>query len=132
MSIATVRTNMATALRTISGLRASEYLTETVNPPHAMLDYEVEPDLTFARGADVYRFTVTVFANRSSSEASQKLLDLYRDPTSSSGVKYVLENDATLAAVVDYVRVTRIGKVELVPVGSVEYLAVNFDAEVVI
>ena len=132
MTVATVRTNMAGALRTIAGLRASEYLTESVQPPHAMFDYEVEPDLTFARGADVYKFTITVFCDRTAERPSQVFLDSLRDPSSSTGVKRTLEDNATLATVVDYVRVTRIGAVEIIPVGAVEYLAVKFDAEVVL
>lgn len=131
MTIATVRSAMATALRTISGLRASEYLTEQVKTPHAMIDFEVEPDLTFGRGADVYRFQVTVFSDRAAERASQVFLDTLRDPQATDGIKYVLEHDATLAAQVDYCRVTRIGKTEIIPVSGVEYLAVTFDAEVV-
>lgn len=132
MTVATVRTNMAGALRTITGLRASEYLTESVQPPHAMFDYEIEPDLVFAQGADVYKFTVTVFCDRTAERPSQVFLDTLRDPSSATGVKRVLEDNATLASVVDYVRVTRIGMVEIIPVGGVEYLAVKFDAEVVL
>jgi len=132
MSIATVRSAMATALRTIDGLRASEYITEQVSTPQAMFDYEVEPDLTFARGGDVYRFTVLVACERSPERASQVYLDLLRDPSSSTAVKYVLENNATLAAQVDYARVTRIGRVDPRVIGATEYLCCDFDVEVVL
>lgn len=132
MTIANVRTKLAEALETVPGLRASEYLTETVNPPHAMFDYSVVPDLTFARGSDLYNFTITVFVGRTADVAAQKQLDLFRDPTSTTGVKYVLENNAALAGVVDYVRVTAIGATELIPVSGVEYLAAQFSMEGVI
>lgn len=136
MSVATVRAAMGTALRTITSgdiaLRVTDYLTDQVTPPHAMFDCEIEPDLSFGRGADVYRFTIWVFVDRTPEVAAQKYIDLLRDPTTSTGLKQTLETDATLAAAVDYVRVTRIGKVEIAPVAGVEYLMVPFDVEVVI
>lgn len=123
---------MAAALRTISGLRASEYITESIQAPHAMFDYEINPDLTFQRGADVYLFTVSVFAQRTAERTSQVFLDELRDPNSTSGVKYTLEHDATLAAEIDYARVTRIGRIETKVVSAIEYLGCDFDVEVVI
>lgn len=132
MSVATVREKMATALRTITDLKASEYITESINPPMAMFDYRVNPDLTFARGADVYTFTVRVFAARTPERASQVFLDLIRDPSTAGGVKRTLEDNADLAAVVDYVHVTEISEVEPVTVGNADYLSVRFTAEVVI
>lgn len=132
MTIASFRTALAATLRTIAGLRASEYITESVQPPHAMFDFEVEPDLTFGRGGDVYRFTITVFSDRGAERASQVFLDDLRDPNSTTGVKYTIENNGTLAAACDYARVTRIGRIDPRIVGVTEYLACDFDVEVVI
>jgi hypothetical protein len=132
MSVATFRTALATTLRTIPGLRASEYMTDEIVVPHAMFDYEIEPHLVFARGADVYRFTVQVFTSRSSDVASQKFLDLLRDPTTSTGLTQTVEDSASLAAVCDYAQVKSIGKIELAQVGGVEYLMVPFEIEVVL
>lgn len=133
MTVADVREALAAALRTIPGLRASEYLTDEVVPPHAMFDYTVEPHMVFARGADVYRFTIQVFCSRSSDGASQKFLDLLRDPASSTGLLQVVETDSTLAAVVDYARVTSVGAIQIAPVKpGVEYLMVPFEVEIVL
>lgn len=132
MSIASVRTAMATALRTISGLRVSEYLVDEIVVPHAMFDFAVEPHMVFARGADVYRFSVKVFASRSSDQPSQKYLDLLRDPTTSGGLIQTLETDATLAAAVDYARVTSISPVQIAQVGLTEYLMIEAQVEVVL
>lgn len=132
MSVASVRTALATALRTISGLRVNEYITDEIVPPHAMFDYSIEPHLVFARGADVYRFNIKVFANRGSDVASQKFLDLLRDPTTSGGLIRTIEEDATLAAAVDYARVSSVGEIQIANVGGAEYLMIEVQVEVVL
>lgn len=132
MSIASVRTALATALRTISDLKVSEYITDELTPPHAMFDYAIEPHMVFARGADVYRFNVKVFANRSSDTASQKYLDLLRDPSTAGGLIQTIEEDATLDAAVDYARVTSVGEIQIANVGGAEYLMIEAQVEVVL
>lgn len=132
MSIADVRAGFGTALRTISGLNVDDYVVEGVRPPHAMVDWEADYDMTFARGADVYTFSVLVFAQRANPEQSQKLLDTYRDPSSASSIKTALEGNATLGALVDYVRVQTVDRPQVVTVGNADYLMVTFGCEVVI
>lgn len=128
---AQVRAGFGTALRTISGLNVDEYIVEGVRPPHAMVDCEIDYDLTFARGSDAYTFVVMVYAQRSNAEQSQKLLDAYRDPTDSKSIKTTLEGNATLAALIDYVRVTRVGRPELATIGNADYIVITFECEVV-
>lgn len=133
MTIAALRTAMATALRTIPKLHVSEYMTAEVSPPHAMFDFSVEPHLTFARGGDVYRFTVQVFTSRGADTASQKFLDKLRDPGNTEGLIRVLETDATLAAACDYARVTSVSGVQIAnPKPNVEYLMIEALVEVVL
>lgn len=127
-----VRAGMVTALQTISGLRASAYVTETINPPMALIDYEANYDLTFGRGAHTFMFKVKVFAQRTGEKQSQVFLDTLRDPTNTAGVKQTLEDNAALAALVDYVAVRRVGFVEPVDIGQAQYLTVEFDVEVVL
>ncbi|MFZ5863016.1 MAG: hypothetical protein ACOYXR_09280, partial [Nitrospirota bacterium] len=97
-----------------------------------MFDFAIEPHMVFARGADVYRFRVKVFASMSSEVAGQKFLDLLRDPSTTTNLGYVLETDATLAAAVDYVRVTGVSEVQVATVGAADYLLVEWEAEVVL
>lgn len=132
MTIASFRTAFATACRTITDMRASEYITDQVTAPQVMFDLEIEPDLTFGRGADVYRVTGWVLASRTAAEASQKFLDLIRDPNTTGGLKYTLENDSTLGGACDYARVTRIGRIQPTSHEGTEYLGFDFDVEVVI
>lgn len=132
MSVASVRSAFGTALRTISGLNVDEYIAEGIRPPHAMVDCEIDYDLTFARGAHTYRFIVLLWMFRSDPEQSQKSLDVLRDPEDSGGIKQTLEGNATLAAAVDYVRVVRVGRPQIATVGNTDYLLVEFEVEVVL
>lgn len=133
MTIAQVRTAMATALDGISGLRSSPYLTDQINPPQAMIDFEIpEYDLVFGRGADEYLFTVWIFDQRTSERSSQIRLDTWRDPSSASSLKQVLETNAGLLAVCDYARVKSASVPRAVQVGATDYLVVEFQVEVVI
>lgn len=122
---------MGTALSTISGLNVSAYMTDSIKPPQAMIDFHPDYDLVFGGSKDTYNYVVSIYTQRDNEQSSQKLLDTYRDPNDTSSVKYVLENNATLAAAVDYAWVRRCSPVEVVLVGTVEYLRVNFDVEVV-
>jgi hypothetical protein len=135
MSVATVRAALGTALRTVDGLaNVSDYMADTINPPHAMFDFAVEPHLTFgliSEGSAVFRFTVQVFVSRSDVLSGQRLLDKLRDPTSTTSLAYVVENNATLAAACDYARVSSIGAIQIAnPSPNVEFLMVPFEIEV--
>lgn len=136
MSLSGIREAMGTALRTITvnsrPLYATPYLTDKVTPPHAMVECEIDYDMTFGRTGDVYRFVVMVYAQRDSEREGQRYLDTLRDPSSSSSVKQVLETNATLDGVVDYARVARAGRVVIQTVGNVDYLMVEFEVEVVV
>lgn len=132
MTIATVRQALSDAVDTITGIRSAPYLPDQINPPQAVVwDTGVDYDVVMGRGADEYNFTVRVYVNRTAETAAQKLLDTLREPTGATSLKTVVEADSGLAAVVDYARVRRAGPVDLVTVGSVDYLSVEFEVEVV-
>lgn len=134
MSLEVVREAMGTALRTITvnsrPLYATPYITDKVIPPHAMIECEIDYDLTFGRTGDLYRFTVMVFAQRDSEREGQRYLDGLRDPSSTSSIKQTLETNATLDAVVEYARVVRAGRPAIASVGNVDYLMIEFEVEV--
>lgn len=134
MSIATVREAVATALRDGCSINATPYLASKIRPPHAMVSYKVTYDMTMARGADEYLFTVSVYAQRDNEIQSQKLLDRLSDPHDATGVKQILEGDSGVAGVVDYIRVASTGDLQVVEIGSpgVQYLTVEFVCEVAI
>lgn len=132
MSLETYREALADAVSTIDGLRCTPYLTDQVNPPHAMIDLEVNYDLTFARGADVLTVYLMVFDQRKSERSAQIRLDDWRDGSSTTSIKYVVENDTTLATKCDYTRVVSAGRPTVVTVGTVDYLMVEFQLEAVL
>ena len=132
MSIDAVREAFAGALSTIDGLNVDPYLVESVRAPHAMVDFEVDYDLTFARGADAYTFVVMVFAQRSNAVQAQKFLDRLRDPSDAQSLKQVIEGDDGVAAAVDYARVLSVTRPQIVTVATADYLMIEADVEVVI
>jgi len=134
MTIESFRGAMATALREGCGLNASPRLSSRVLPPYAMFDFEVRYDLTFDRGADEYRGTLTVWAQRDNEDESQRFLDVLRDPNESRSIKTVLEADDGVNDTVDYLRIVSASKVQVVAAGNpaVEFLTVDFEFEVAI
>jgi hypothetical protein len=130
-SIADVRQTIADACQSLAGIRAQPYVTDSVATPQATVSLnEVNYDLVFARGADIWNYTVTVYAQRSSERSAQILLDELREPVGPTSLKTVLEEDVALAALVDYVVLRRASPVQSTTVGAIEYLLVEFTVEV--
>lgn len=135
MTIAQIRDGIRDAVDGISStnLRAVGYVFEKIQPPMAVVAFDgMDYDLVMGRGADTYRFLVTVYAGRTSEEAAQKFLDLLCEPSGTGSLKTVVEADATLAGFVDYVRVVSVSGVQVASVGATEFLLVEFSLEVVV
>lgn len=136
--LADLRDKLAETLRACGPaalkLRATPYITESIDPPHALFDFEIDPHVTFDPGPDLYRFTVTVFCNRSEPQASQKYLDELRNPRNADSVPARVEADSAPLGDLDdfqYARVTSVSRVDVRTVGTVEFLTVDFEIEVV-
>jgi hypothetical protein len=129
LTIATVRSALAGALGGITGLRATAYPIDQVNPPHAMeLRRRLEYDVAQQTGVYDGVFVVRVFHSRTAEKAAQVFLDDLCEPTGALSVKATLEDsDVWTAAGVSYVNVKAAEEQELVIVGDVEYLAVDFE-----
>jgi hypothetical protein len=113
--------------------RCSPYPTKRLNPPHALVvddDDEVNYDLVFARGADAYNFVVQVYGQFTDDQSTQALFDDLADP-GETGLKYAVENDTTLAALIDYAVVRSASGTGVVTIGGTEYLLKSFTVEVV-
>lgn len=131
MTIAQVRTALANAVDGMTGLRATAYIVDSVATPQAVVSLNaIDYDLVMGRGADIYNYTVRVYTQRSSDRAAQLLLDTLREPTGATSLKTVVEADSSLAALIDYVRVTNASEVQTTTVGAVDYLFVEFTLEV--
>lgn len=112
-------------------LHATPYWRDSVNAPEAMFDFEADYDEVMGRGADRYRFTVTVFAQRTDTEAGQIFLDALRDPDSSVSVKQVLEG-YEWAGELQYLNVERASRIQATKVGEADYLTVDFEGTLVV
>ncbi len=126
-TIAEVRAALAEAC----GIRATAYITDSVNTPVAVVALnEVDYDVVMGRGADQWNYTVTVYTSRTDETRAQKYLDDLREPTGATSLKTLIEADAGLAELVDYVVVRSASPVQAQPVGQVTYLLVEFTVEV--
>lgn len=129
-SVGTLRTALATALGTVSGLRSSATVPDNPRPPIAVVVPErIEYDLNAQRGADRYWFTVTVLVGRADDRTAQNRLDGYI--VGPQSVKTSIETDRTLGGVADTCRVTEMRNYSSMPVGEMVYLAAQFVVEVI-
>lgn len=129
-SVASIRTALATAMSSISGLRTSATVPDAPRPPQAIvMPDRIDYDLDMVRGADRFYFTIILLVARADDRAAQNNLDGYI--TGASSIKTAIESDRTLGGVVDTVRVTQMRNYAAVSVGEVLYLGAEFDVEVV-
>jgi hypothetical protein len=132
-TIADRRAALAAAAASISGLRSLAYMPDAVNPPQAVvLDgdtvYDADSDGSGANGA-TYHFTVIVFAGRVAERSADTFLDTLREPSGATSMKATIEGATGVAAVCDWVVVTKAGPTQKTMVGETEYLAAAWDVE---
>lgn len=106
--IENIRTALATAMSTVTGLSTEAYVRNIADVPVAMVGGPdpIEYDKTFGRGHDDYTFPIMIFSSLVSDEESQENLDSYLDPYGSKSLKAAIEADPTLGGVVQDLRVT--------------------------
>lgn len=127
-TIAEVREALASACR----IRATAYITDSVNTPVAVVSLnDVNYDIVMGRGGDEWQYTIAVYASRTNEKAAQKYLDDLREPTGDTSLKTLVEGDAGLAELVDYARVRTASPVRAAAVGQAQYLFVEFAVEIV-
>jgi hypothetical protein len=131
VTIQDMRAGIAKNLRdNIPGLRVSETIPDSPNPPQAIIGLEqVSYDQTFQRGMSEYVFTVSVLAGRVSERNAQTRLDSYIDPGSAT-VKTAIESDKSLGGKVFDVRVTQMSNIGAVNLGETIYLGADFTVNV--
>lgn len=129
-SVSDLRTALATAMGTISGLRTSATVPDAPRPPQAMvMPDRIDYDLDMMRGADRFYFTIILLVARADDRAAQNSLDAYI--TGASSIKAAIEADRTLGGKADTCRVTQMRNYSAVSVGEVLYLGAEFDVEVI-
>lgn len=101
-----IREGLAANLSAIAGMQVSAYMLSAPTPPSAhVFPDETEYDKTMGRGHDDWAMLVQVFVGVSSDIGAQQRLDRMIAPAGAESVKEALEADATLAGVVDDLRV---------------------------
>jgi hypothetical protein len=93
-----VMSGIATALRTVSGLRVEESFEGDINPPVAVVGI---PTVTtyhssMARGHFELEPTITVFTSQVVNRVGQEKLAAYADPSGATSIRAAIEADKTL------------------------------------
>ena len=126
-SISTIRTNLATRLATITGLRTAATMPDSPNPPIAVVTpVSVTFDTAFKRGMNTYSFNVMVIVGRVDERTAQNNLDAYVSSTGTSSIKLAIEGDKSLAGAVFDTRVVEMRTYGAVSIGEVTYIAAEF------
>lgn len=126
-SISTIRTNLATRLATITGLRTAATMPDLPNPPIAVVTpVSVTFDTAFKRGMNTYSFNVMVIVGRVDERTAQNNLDAYVSSTGTSSIKLAIEGDKSLAGAVFDTRVVEMRTYGAVSIGEVTYIAAEF------
>lgn len=133
MDVYAIQQGLATAARTITGLRAEPTLPDSINPPmFAPLDLEMSYNQTFgSSGLVEVLFTCQVFTSRGDTTTGRKLLIGYLAEAGASSVKAALEADRTLGGAAKTLIVERCrGAGRLYDVAGIDYLGAQFDVRV--
>lgn len=131
MTVSQLRSGLATRLATISGLRTSSFVPDSIDPPVAIvIPSTVTYDTTFARGMDEYEFIVLLLVGRVSDRTAQASMDAYCNPSGTSSVKAAIEADKTLGGYAFDCRVTSMRNYQQTPVGDQMYLSAEFVVQV--
>lgn len=133
MNVNTVKANIATALKavTLFDNRCYGSIPDKITAPAAFVDLaEWRPDDDFA-GSDSASFNVLVIGSAQNRlQAQEQLYGLCGSTTSSEHVAAAIDADPTLSGSVDWARVTRIGPVQMVSFGDVEFPSLEVEIEV--
>ena len=124
MTIANIRSGIATNLRTISGLRVFEEIPDQLSPPSAVVSLNsVEYHQAFSGGLNIFRFTVRVIVGRAAERQAQRSLDLYAEPTGASSVRGAIESNRTLDGACQDIIVETMPNIGSITVNENDYLA---------
>lgn len=132
MQINAVRAGIKTRLQTITGLRVSDFIPDSVNPPTAVVMFpdEIEYDHAMQRGLDKIILSVVLIVGRMSDRASEVALGSFSDGSGSSSVKAAIEADKTLGGAAKALRVTEATNFGPIEVNGTKYLSCEFRIEV--
>lgn len=130
-TITEVRTALAAAVE-VAGIRCSPYVTDSVQPPCAMVDRrQMDPRFVFQSTTTVHRLRLICFFARTDLRSAQLDMDEFCDVTGDrSIVAAIQDGDNWPDDLIHTVSVVAVGDTFEREIAGVAYLAVEFDIEV--
>lgn len=126
-----LRTQLATNLGTISGLRTSVDIPDNPSPPIAIVQLSrVEYHLDSQNGMAEYTFQVQVIVGRQDDRTAQRSLDAFCSSDSASSIRGAIESNRTLGGYAFDCIVTDMSSYGSVLINDTTYLAAEFAVRV--
>jgi hypothetical protein len=131
----TVRTNLKTALQTITGMRVFDYVPDSANIPtnnaFAIVgQLNMNYDFTLNRGFDSATCQVIVVVGRMSERNGQERLDGLLASSGSTSIKTAIEADKTLSGAVQTLRVVSASPGTITS-ANIDYLSYQYSVELI-
>ncbi|PXY25152.1 hypothetical protein BAY59_24305 [Prauserella coralliicola] len=120
-------------LQTISGLRTSPYVKDTINPPFAVVGVPDIPEyhMTFKKGRFRLAPTVTVLVSAALDRVGQMKLAGYANPTGPTSISSAIEGDRRLGGVVEECFVSNFRVLGVEEINAIGYYGGEFELTVV-
>ena len=130
-NIAELRTEIATNLATITGLRVSSFIPDNPNPPIAIVQFDrAQYHLDMANGLSEYNFIIQVVVGRADERTAQRNLDSYCASTGAASVLLAVESNRTLSGKAFDCIVTEMSSYGPVSINDTTYLGAEFQVRV--
>jgi len=131
----TVRTNLKTALSTITGMRVFDYVPDSTNIPtnnaFAIVgQLSMNYDFTLNRGFDSATCQIIVVVGRMSEKDGQSRLDGLLASSGSTSIKAAVEVDKTLGGAVQTLRVVSASPGTITS-ANIDYLSYQYSVELI-
>jgi hypothetical protein len=124
-TVSELKTQLASVLATISGLRTYAYQPDQINIPMAWpILNSVEYHGAMSRGLITHNFTITCVVGRAAERSAQKTLDQYI--SYDDGVRAALEANPTLNGYAQSLIVESANDITTLDAGDTLYLTVSF------
>jgi hypothetical protein len=131
MDVEAVRQGIMVRLRTIPGLRVSEWIGADMSPPSAAVTLDsIEYGYTKARGKDRAEYAVWVVVADHTSRAAEPALAAFCSSSGASSIVAAIHGDPTLGGMAEHTDVLD-GTAGSLDVAATEYLACVFTVEVI-
>ena len=135
MNPSTVRTNLKTALSTITGMRVFDYVPDSTNIPtnnaFAIVgQLSMNYDYTLNRGFDFASCQIIVVVGRMSEKDGQSRLDGLLASSGSTSIKAAVEVDKTLGGAVQTLRVVSASPGTITS-ANIDYLSYQYSVELI-